>query len=66
MWLMMFVPQLGSKNFRYYFVCSAYHGHLTSTIAISPYKFDLPGGVGKAEHVHVVNILVFLLVVSLQ
>ncbi|PNF21325.1 hypothetical protein B7P43_G02103 [Cryptotermes secundus] len=31
----------------------AYHGHLTSLISISPYKFNLPGGSGKAEWVHV-------------
>ncbi|CAH1279640.1 unnamed protein product [Diabrotica balteata] len=31
----------------------AYHGHLTSLIDISHYKFNLPGGVGKKEHVHV-------------
>ncbi|CAG7732278.1 unnamed protein product [Allacma fusca] len=31
----------------------AYHGHVTSLIDISPYKFNLPGGGGKPEHVHV-------------
>ncbi|GAB6018817.1 hypothetical protein CHUAL_000478 [Chamberlinius hualienensis] len=31
----------------------AYHGHLTSMIDISPYKFDHKGGSGKPEHVHV-------------
>lgn len=31
----------------------AYHGHLTSLISISPYKFNLPGGSGKPEWVHV-------------
>ncbi|XP_030767969.1 alanine--glyoxylate aminotransferase 2-like [Sitophilus oryzae] len=31
----------------------AYHGHLTSLIDISHYKFNLPGGVGQKEHVHV-------------
>jgi len=30
----------------------AYHGHLTSLIDISHYKFNLPGGVGQKEHVH--------------
>ena len=30
----------------------AYHGHLSSTIAFSPYKFDHAGGEGKAEWVH--------------
>ena len=28
----------------------AYHGHLTSLIAISPYKFDGPGGQGVPPH----------------
>ena len=27
----------------------AYHGHLTSLIDISPYKFDRPSGDGKKE-----------------
>ncbi|KNC48156.1 4-aminobutyrate transaminase [Thecamonas trahens ATCC 50062] len=31
----------------------AYHGHLSSLIELSPYKFDAPGGVGKPQHVHV-------------
>ncbi|CAH0762666.1 unnamed protein product [Bemisia tabaci] len=31
----------------------AYHGHLTSLIDISPYKFNLPGGTGKPSWVHV-------------
>ncbi len=30
----------------------AYHGHLSSLIAISPYKFDGPGGKGAPPHVH--------------
>ena len=29
----------------------AYHGHLSSLIAISPYKFDGPGGKGVPHHV---------------
>jgi len=29
----------------------AYHGHLSSLIAISPYKFDGPGGAGEPDHV---------------
>jgi 4-aminobutyrate aminotransferase-like enzyme len=31
----------------------AYHGHLTSLIDISPYKFNNTGGDGQKEHVHV-------------
>lgn len=30
----------------------AYHGHLSSLIAISPYKFDGPGGTGAPSYVH--------------
>lgn len=33
-------------------VDGAYHGHLTSLIEISPYKFDGPGGGGAPAHVH--------------
>ena len=32
----------------------AYHGHLTSLIEISPYKFDGKGGTGAPPHTHVV------------
>lgn len=31
----------------------AYHGHLSSTVALSPYKFDGPGGRGKPDTTHV-------------
>uniref|UniRef100_T1J015 Uncharacterized protein n=1 Tax=Strigamia maritima TaxID=126957 RepID=T1J015_STRMM len=31
----------------------AYHGHLNSTIDISPYKFNHPGGQGKPGYIHV-------------
>uniref|UniRef100_A0A915KEL4 Uncharacterized protein n=1 Tax=Romanomermis culicivorax TaxID=13658 RepID=A0A915KEL4_ROMCU len=31
----------------------AYHGHLSSMIDISPYKFNGKGGRGKPDHVHV-------------
>ncbi|MGB6648057.1 MAG: aminotransferase class III-fold pyridoxal phosphate-dependent enzyme, partial [Bacteroidota bacterium] len=30
----------------------AYHGNTSSTIEISPYKFDGPGGKGQASHIH--------------
>ena len=33
--------------------CSAYHGHLTSVMEISPYKFNQPGGDPKPDYVHV-------------
>ena len=39
----------------YPFAFSAYHGHLTSMIDISPYKFNQPKGTGKKDWVHVVN-----------
>lgn len=45
-------------DIQYLFCCSAYHGHLTSLIDISPYKFNLPGGSGKPEWVHVVGSLI--------
>ena len=31
----------------------AYHGHLSSLVEISPYKFGGPGGAGRPAHVHV-------------
>ncbi|XP_022909494.1 alanine--glyoxylate aminotransferase 2-like [Onthophagus taurus] len=33
----------------------AYHGHLTSLIEISHYKFNLPGGIGQKPHVHLAS-----------
>lgn len=53
-----FVTSSSSKCFRVLLapVCySAYHGHLTSMIDVSPYKFNLPGGPDKPEWVHVVS-----------
>jgi 4-aminobutyrate aminotransferase-like enzyme len=35
---------------------SGYHGHTTSLIAVSPYKFDGPGGEGRAHWVETVPI----------
>lgn len=32
----------------------AYHGHISSLIDVSPYKFNGPGGKGKPTHTHVV------------
>lgn len=38
------------------FTCnSAYHGHLTAVMEISPYKFNKPGGDPKPDYVHVVS-----------
>lgn len=34
---------------------SAYHGHLTTMIDISPFKFNKPNGTGKKDWVHVVK-----------
>lgn len=36
-------------------VDGAYHGHLESLIAVSPYKFDGPGGRGRPDHVRIVR-----------
>lgn len=33
-------------------VDGAYHGHLSSLIQVSPYKFDGPGGKGALPHIH--------------
>ena len=33
----------------------AYHGHTKSLIDISPYKFNGKGGLGKKEHVHILD-----------
>ncbi|MFL3027161.1 MAG: aminotransferase class III-fold pyridoxal phosphate-dependent enzyme [Candidatus Neomarinimicrobiota bacterium] len=30
----------------------AYHGHTSATIEVSPYKYDGPGGKGKATYIH--------------
>lgn len=35
--------------------CSAYHGHLSSLIDISPYKFHQLGQCEQSQHVHVVS-----------
>ena len=35
-------------------IAQAYHGHLSSLIAISSYKFDGKGGEGRPAHVHIV------------
>ena len=34
---------------------NAYHGHTNSLIDISPYKFNGKGGLGKKEHVHILD-----------
>ncbi len=35
---------------------AAYHGHTTSLVDISPYKFNGPGGTGKKDWVHIAPI----------
>lgn len=45
-------------NLLHYLCFSAYHGHLTSIIEISPYKFNQPGCEKKPDYVHVVKYLV--------
>lgn len=34
----------------------AYHGHLTSLVEISPYKFNNTGGDGKKDWVHILPV----------
>lgn len=46
---------LGAISIAFVFHFSAYHGHLTSLIEISPYKFQKGKDV-KKEFVHVVSI----------
>jgi len=43
--------------------CSAYHGHVTSVIDISPYKFNQLGEDSKKEFVHVVSVVFYLFVI---
>ena len=31
----------------------AYHGMTSAALSLSQYKFDAPGGPGKADHVHI-------------
>jgi len=42
-----------TKNLDVITLDHAYHGHVTSLIEISPYKFNMKGGGGKPENVHV-------------
>lgn len=35
-------------------VDAAYHGHTAAVLETSPYKFNSPGGMGRAPHIHVV------------
>lgn len=46
---------LGKDQLRIWYFFSAYHGHLTSLIDISHYKFNLPGGPPQRDYVHVVS-----------
>lgn len=34
----------------------AYHGHTSALIDVSPYKFKGPGGQGKPDHVHILDV----------
>jgi len=45
-----------TKNKDVIVIDGAYHGHLSSLIDISPYKFDGKGGRGAPTHVHKVSI----------
>ena len=48
----------------------AYHGHLTSLVDISPYKFNSKSGDGQKDYVHVVSVtfrvLIFILNFSIK
>jgi hypothetical protein len=46
-----------TEQLRMWYFFSAYHGHLTTLIDISHYKFSLPGGPPQKDHVHVVRLL---------
>lgn len=50
----MFAETIAKSSFSLLSDCSAYHGHLTSMIDISPYKFKHIDN-GKKEHVHIVS-----------
>ncbi|CAK9795281.1 Alanine--glyoxylate aminotransferase 2-like [Anthophora quadrimaculata] len=47
------LAQTHTKNKDIITLDHAYHGHLTSMIDISPYKFNKPNGPGKKDWVHV-------------
>ncbi|KAF5273510.1 hypothetical protein FQA39_LY07527 [Lamprigera yunnana] len=47
------LAQIHTRNTDVITVDHAYHGHLLSTIDVSPYKFNLPGGSQKKDYVHV-------------
>ncbi|XP_026670146.1 alanine--glyoxylate aminotransferase 2-like [Ceratina calcarata] len=49
------LAQTHTKNKDIITLDHAYHGHLTSMIDISPYKFNKPNGPGKKDWVHVVR-----------
>ncbi|KAK7869827.1 hypothetical protein R5R35_008046 [Gryllus longicercus] len=51
--LAMRLARAHTKNHDVITLDHAYHGHLTTLIDISPYKFNHPGGSGKPEWVHV-------------
>jgi ethanolamine-phosphate phospho-lyase len=44
-----------TEQLRMWYFFSAYHGHLTTLIDISHYKFSLPGGPPQKDHVHVAS-----------
>ncbi|XP_045467285.1 alanine--glyoxylate aminotransferase 2-like [Harmonia axyridis] len=50
------LAQIYTKNKDIIALEGAYHGHLTSLIDISHYKFSLPGGTGQKDHVHLASL----------
>jgi len=45
----------GTSTYIHLSAFSAYHGHLTTIIDVSPYKFNKPNGTGKKDWIHVVK-----------
>ena len=54
--LAMRLAQIHTGNTDIITLDGAYHGHLTSTIDISPYKLSMPGGPPKKDHVHIASL----------
>ena len=50
------IARLYSNSYESIVLSGAYHGHTSSLIDISPYKFYGPGGSGKQDFVHVIPV----------
>ena len=49
------IAQNYSKSRDVFVIDNAYHGHTNSLIDLSPYKFNGKGGLGKKDHVHILD-----------